>query len=307
VERQGVGQRLAECQRQGAGPERSRRPSYLKHPSGPFPLDYEHPARPGGEIPRDERPRFFEGIERFLTSLNPGERYITPGQYLIVRKDRAPFGRFPHDCSSLSMLPGCVLVSFGALREAAPAGDEIMPWNRLHRAQNTQECNTSQRSMESKQIRQSRTTRLQGGIDRTRSRTHLASGAGSLPGLGARGRRLRFVDDHRGDAGDSGGAGSGMRYDEPTRASGESSSVPPHRFSRCPELSAEGRGLGPGVVAQEAEDARQVAQIRLSPPALPIEEQGVVAADRLGHLPLGRPRSSRSRRRCSPKIRGSSG
>jgi DNA-binding XRE family transcriptional regulator len=40
------------------------------------------------------------------------------------------------------------------------------------------------------------------------------------------------------------------------------------------------------VVTQEAEDARQVAQLGLPPATLPIEERGVVAADRLGHLPL---------------------
>lgn len=57
-------------------------------------------------------------------------------------------------------------------------------------------------------------------------------------------------------------------------------------FSRGAELSAQGYECRPGVVSQEAEDARQIAPVGLCPASLPIEERAVVAADRLSRLPL---------------------
>ena len=60
----------------------------------------------------------------------------------------------------------------------------------------------------------------------------------------------------------------------------------PLPLSRGPELSAEGRGLGSRVVAQEAEDAGEEAGLRRPMAHLPTREARLRAADRRCDLPL---------------------
>jgi hypothetical protein len=57
-------------------------------------------------------------------------------------------------------------------------------------------------------------------------------------------------------------------------------------FPRGPDPPAKGRGRRPGVVAKEAEDRRQEAQLRLGMALLPIREARLGAADLSGGLLL---------------------
>lgn len=81
--------------------------------------------------------------------------------------------------------------------------------------------------------------------------------------------------------------------------------------SRClaggPDAATKGRGRRPGVVAQEAEDRGQEAQLRLCPALLPIEEGCLRAADLLRDVLLPQAAIKPHPPEVVAEVRGSAG